>query len=175
MFVADHKLDRIYVTPGHFSEIGESSIRTLRLQVQAPPNPGLYTFQMYVKSDCYLGTDIRKDMKVRSLASSLEWLLIRRCCFTDGCERPRCAHCCGEPRRRCKLVLWSYPLSLTRLQEISEPDEDTLAGQMALMQGKGVKRIAHASDDEDDDESDDTSGTEESASEAGTTSESDSD
>lgn len=37
--------------------------------------------------------------------------------------------------------------------EISEPDEDSLAGQMALMKGQGVRRIG--GDD------DDTSGTEE--------------
>ena len=45
--------------------------------------------------------------------------------------------------------------------EISDPDEDTLAGQMAAMRGGAVKRIA--SDDEDDesdtdgDDSDDSS------------------
>lgn len=36
--------------------------------------------------------------------------------------------------------------------EISDPDEDTLAGQMAAMRGGAVKRIV--SDDEDEDESD---------------------
>lgn len=42
--------------------------------------------------------------------------------------------------------------------EISDPDEDTLAGQMAIMAGKPVRRIRSDSDGSEDD---DTSGTEE--------------
>lgn len=44
--------------------------------------------------------------------------------------------------------------------DISEPDEDSLAGQMALMKGGNVKK---AGEEEDDD---DTSGTDESEEEA---------
>lgn len=39
--------------------------------------------------------------------------------------------------------------------EISEPDEDTFEGQMALMKGGSVKQLAdQASSDEDDSETD---------------------
>lgn len=38
--------------------------------------------------------------------------------------------------------------------DISEPDEDSLAGQMAMMKGQPVRRMADSDDD-------DTSGTEE--------------
>lgn len=47
--------------------------------------------------------------------------------------------------------------------EISDPEEDTIAGQMALMRGESVKRIDADSDDddeEDDDEEDDDDGEE---------------
>lgn len=38
--------------------------------------------------------------------------------------------------------------------EISDPEEDSLAGQMAMMKGGNVKRSpVHGSDDEDEDES----------------------
>lgn len=46
--------------------------------------------------------------------------------------------------------------------EISDPDEDTIAGQMAAMRGQPVKRIDGESDGSDDDDSDEsTSGSEE--------------
>lgn len=35
--------------------------------------------------------------------------------------------------------------------EISDPEEDSLAGQMAAMRGGSVKKIQEGSDDEDDD------------------------
>lgn len=56
--------------------------------------------------------------------------------------------------------------------DISEPDEDTIAGQMALMKGQPVRRPRDSNDD-DDDSDDDTSGTDESEEEE--TSDSDSD
>lgn len=44
--------------------------------------------------------------------------------------------------------------------DISEPDEDTIAGQMALMKGQAVRRIAEDSDDtsgtDDDEDSSDS-------------------
>lgn len=50
--------------------------------------------------------------------------------------------------------------------EISEPDEDTIAGQMAMMRGQPAK--ARAGDDDDD-----TSGTEESENDSDSDSDSD--
>lgn len=72
MFVGDQKLDRVFMQPKYFSDFDVSGeqIRTLRMAQQAPGSPGLYTFQMFVKSDCYVGTDIRKDMKVSKSQSS---------------------------------------------------------------------------------------------------------
>jgi translocation protein SEC63 len=39
--------------------------------------------------------------------------------------------------------------------DISEPDEDTIAGQMAMMKGQPVRRSGAGGDDEEDDEEED--------------------
>jgi len=57
--------------------------------------------------------------------------------------------------------------------DISEPDEDTIAGQMALMKGQSVRRAPRDGEEEDSEE-EYTSGTEESESDS-ETSDSDSD
>lgn len=65
IFVGDHKLNRVFVAPHKFTDMGDSAIRTVRMSFQAPPGPGLYTFQVYVMSDSFVGTDAQKDMRVR--------------------------------------------------------------------------------------------------------------
>ena len=62
--MADHKLDRVFVAPTNFYEIGPNQVRVLRMNFQAPAGTGLYTFQTYIKNDSYVGTDAQKDMKV---------------------------------------------------------------------------------------------------------------
>lgn len=65
MYIGDQKIDRVFIQPTRFTEIGHSGrIRTLKVSQQAPHNPGLYSFQLFVRSDCYIGCDVRKDMKV---------------------------------------------------------------------------------------------------------------
>ena len=65
MYLGDHKVDRIFFQPAKFTDIGHSGrIRTLRISQQAPGNPGMYSFQLYVASDSYTGCDVRKDMKL---------------------------------------------------------------------------------------------------------------
>jgi preprotein translocase subunit Sec63 len=65
IFVGDHKLNRVFVAPHRFTDIGEGQTRTIRMTFQAPPGPGLYTFQVYVMSDSFVGGDAQKDMRVR--------------------------------------------------------------------------------------------------------------
>ncbi|GAA5985578.1 hypothetical protein JCM5350_007141 [Sporobolomyces pararoseus] len=116
IFVGDHKLNRVFVQPEKFTDIdlkGET-IRTVRMNFQAPPGPGLYTFQVYVKSDSFVGTDAQKDMRMKVDAPQ------------EGEE--------GESDVE---------------DDISEPDEDTIAGQMAMMKGQPVKR-SNVHDDDDD-------------------------
>ena len=56
--------------------------------------------------------------------------------------------------------------------DISEPDEDTIAGQMALMKGQSVRRAPRDAGDSDEEY---TSGTDETDSESDSSSDSDSD
>lgn len=125
MLVADHKLERIFVPPIQFVDIGCDNVRTLKATFQAPQGAGLYTFQTYVVSDSYVDTDVQCDMKLRV----------------------------DPPNAN----------EVTVEDEISDPDEDTIAGQMAAMRGQPVKRIDGESDGSDEDDSDDdsTSGSEE--------------
>lgn len=53
--------------PHKFTDMGLSdsgAVRTVRMTFPAPPGPGLYTFQCYVMSDSFVGTDIQKDLRV---------------------------------------------------------------------------------------------------------------
>ncbi|GAA6063020.1 hypothetical protein JCM10212_001799 [Sporobolomyces blumeae] len=115
IFVGDHKLNRVFVAPNKFTDMdmGDSTIRTVRMNFQAPPGPGLYTFQVYVMSDSFVGTDAQKDMRMQVQAPEAE--------AESDVE-----------------------------DDISEPDEDSLAGQLAMMKGQAVRRAAQ--DDEDDEE-----------------------
>ncbi|ORY53393.1 Sec63 Brl domain-domain-containing protein [Leucosporidium creatinivorum] len=137
IFIGDHKLNRVFVAPQKFTDMGSKQVRTIRMSFQAPPGPGLYTFQVYAMSDAFVGTDAQKDMRMQVEPPSNGEELV------------------GEE------------------DDISEPDEDTIAGQMALMKGQSVRR-APREDDEEDSEEEYTSGTEESESES-ETSDSDSD
>ncbi|EFP79380.2 secretory subunit [Puccinia graminis f. sp. tritici] len=130
--VGDHKLNRIFVQPVKFTDVGYTKTRVLKTTFQAPHSPGLYTFQAYVKSDSYVDTDVQASMQLR----------------VEDKEAAEDAN--AE-------------------DDISEPDEDTLAGQMAAMRGKPTKK------QKTDDDSDDTSGTESSDDDSSSDSDSDSD
>lgn len=134
LLVGDHKLNRVFVQPIKFSDVGYTKVRTLRTSFQAPQGPGLYTFQAYIKSDSYIGTDVQASMQLRV-------------------EPPEALENDGNANAE---------------DDISEPDEDTLAGQMAAMRGQPTKKK------QDDSDSDDTSGTE-SSEESSSDSDSDSD
>lgn len=70
IFIGDHKLNRVFVTPHKFTDMGDKAVRTVRMTFPAPPGPGLYTFQAYVMSDSFVGTDVQKDLRVRLLPSA---------------------------------------------------------------------------------------------------------
>lgn len=115
IFVGDHKLNRVFVAPYRFTDMGSSATRTVRMSFQAPPGPGLYTFQVYVASDSFVGTGAQKDMRMKV-------------------EQPKEEDDNGLDDED---------------DDISEPDEDSLAGQMALMKGLPVKRRDDSDDGED--------------------------
>lgn len=97
-----------------------TDISYVKFQFQAPSRPGRYPFSLFVKSDAYVGLDVRKDVYLVVDEGKAE---------NDYYE-----------------------------DEISEPDEDTLAGQMAAMKkqqgggggGGGGARRARESDTSDD-------------------------
>lgn len=65
LFVGDHKLNRVFVQPHRFTDVGADQTRTIRITFPAPPGPGLYTFQVYLMNDSFVGTDAQKDMRMR--------------------------------------------------------------------------------------------------------------
>lgn len=123
LLVGDHKLNRVFVQPIKFSDVGYTKIRTMRTSFQAPQGAGLYTFQAYVVSDSYIGTDVQASMQLRV-------------------EPPEALD--NEDRTNAE-------------DDISEPDEDTLAGQMAAMRGQPTKKKMYDSDDTSGTESSDDS------------------
>lgn len=111
--MADIKQDRVIVGPMAVEDIGDK-LRTFKIPFQAPPSAGLYTFQVHIKSDTYVGMDETFHMELNVTEVS------------------------ASPAKE--------------EDEISEPDEDTLAGQMAAMKGGPVKRSTHEYDSSSEEE-----------------------
>lgn len=65
VFIGDAKLNRVIVQPTEVGDVGNDSIRTFSVQFQAPTSPGLYTFQVHVKSLNYLGSDATMNVKLK--------------------------------------------------------------------------------------------------------------
>ncbi|KAG0005159.1 secretory subunit, partial [Entomortierella chlamydospora] len=103
--LGDHKNNRIVVAPTKITDV-VSTPRTIRIQFQSPPRPGQYSFNLFIKSDSILGSDILQDMTLNVL---------------DNSELP------PEPEID---------------DDISEPDEDSIAGQMALLKEQGLAAAA---------------------------------
>lgn len=114
--MGDHKNDHLILPPTKFGGVGATQTRTVHLPVIAPPEPGLYTFQVQITSDSYLGSHAVKLMKLNVAEQRL-----------------------ASPEEE---------------DEISDPEEDTIAGQMALMRGEKVKpsNVVYADDDEEEEE-----------------------
>ncbi|KAF9374905.1 secretory subunit [Podila verticillata] len=103
--LGDHKNNRIVVAPTKVTDI-TSGKKTVRIQFQSPPRPGQYSFNLFIKSDSVVGSDIQQDLTLTVL---------------DASQLP------PEPEID---------------DEISEPDEDSIAGQMALLKEQGLAAAA---------------------------------
>ncbi|KAF9970315.1 secretory subunit [Actinomortierella ambigua] len=103
--LGDPKNNRIVVQPTKIADITSES-RKVRIQFQAPPRPGSYSFNMYIKSDSVLGSDIVKELTLH-------------------------VHDVSE-----------LPEEEEIDDDISEPDEDSIAGQMALLKEQGFAAAA---------------------------------
>ena len=133
--MVDCKQDRVIIGPVVVEDVGDK-VRTYKLQFQAPPGVGVYTFQVQLISDTYRGLD-----KLVHLVLNV---------------------------REEKEVLGAGAGDVA--DDISEPDEDSVAGQMAALRGQPTKQsIDHrhtngttddheysSSDDDDDDDDDDS-------------------
>ncbi|KAH8555826.1 Sec63 Brl domain-containing protein [Umbelopsis sp. PMI_123] len=130
VYLGDPKVNRIIVPPQKITDVVTK--KTIKIQFPGPPKAGTYTFSYYVRSDSFVGTDIRQDIK----------LVIQ------------------EPS--------DLPPEDDIDDTISEPDEDSIAGQMKLMREQGIsgaisgppkpqqnqKGKAKADDDSSDSDSD---------------------
>ena len=127
LFLADAKQGKMVIPPTTFANLEktmeEGGVETLKLQFQAPPQKGEYTFVMHLVNDAYLGVDTKMNVRM----------------VVEGSEKVEALAGGGE-------------------DEISEPDEDSIAGQMNAMRGgvvkKKVKKVSDEDDSSDEDESD---------------------
>ncbi|KAL2356913.1 Sec63 Brl domain-containing protein [Cryomyces antarcticus] len=111
VFLADGKQGKIAVPPFSFATFDKPffdanggpsySVQTLKMQFQAPPQAGRYTFEMHLVCDSYVGFDARTNVTL----------------VVD------------EPARAEEIE---------EEDEISEPDEDTIAGQMNALKTGGL-------------------------------------
>ncbi|KAK5669997.1 hypothetical protein BDV3_004096 [Batrachochytrium dendrobatidis] len=96
--------------------VGLDDDKTVRLQFQAPPQAGTWTFQVIVKSDTYVGIDQKIDIKL--------------------------------------IVLPESAAPIESDDNISEPEEESLAGQMQASKAQLKKRpktkAAHLREEFDD-------------------------
>lgn len=136
--MGDSKTDHLILAPTKFGDVGATQTRVVHKPIIAPTEPGLYTFQVEVASDSFVGSLASKPMK-----------------------------------------LWVSEAVAARPDEeddISDPEEDTIAGQMALMRGERVKpanvEYDEAAADEEEEEEEEESETDD---DGGNDSDSDSD
>lgn len=133
VFVGDQKLNRVIVPPVRFTDVpypsatpdssAEKTDRLYKIQFQAPPTVGAYTFQINFVSDTFVVEDVRQNitLKVEDVSALTA--------DEQGAE-----------------------------DEISDPEEDSIAGQMAAMRGGPVKKLAVSDDDESTTDGEQSSG-----------------
>ncbi|KAL5365073.1 Sec63 Brl domain-containing protein [Aspergillus floccosus] len=132
VFLADGKQGKMAVPPFTFTtfdkplfdESGKPTfnVQTLKMQFQAPPQVGDFTFVMHLLCDSYLGLDTKMEVTLHI----------------------------DDPAKAA---------ALDEEDDISEPDEDSIAGQMhALKTGQPPKKKARKPSDESSEEESDTEG-----------------
>ncbi|KAG2130456.1 translocation protein sec63 [Suillus bovinus] len=125
LVLADDKSNRIVVPPMKISDVPascpgkERDYRSYKLQFQAPPNVGLFTWKVYLISDTLVGEELCQDISLK----------------IDDISALNAEEQTAE-------------------DEISDPEEDSLAGQMAAMRGGAVKRTAAPEESEEESSTD---------------------
>lgn len=66
LFLADAKQGKMIIPPTTFTQLEKSDggVETLKLQFQAPPQKGEYTFVMHLVNDAYLGIDTKLNVRM---------------------------------------------------------------------------------------------------------------
>ncbi|KTW29539.1 uncharacterized protein T551_02155 [Pneumocystis jirovecii RU7] len=64
VFVVDIKHDRVIIPPITITNISKR-VHTFRVSFQAPSQTGVHTFQIQVKSDTYIGTDLKRNIEFK--------------------------------------------------------------------------------------------------------------
>lgn len=66
LFLADAKQGKMIIPPTTFTQLekSEGEVETLKLQFQAPPQKGEYTFVMHLVNDAYLGIDTKMNVRM---------------------------------------------------------------------------------------------------------------
>lgn len=106
--------------------------RTYKLQFQAPPNIQTFTWKLCLISDTFVGEEVTRDISVSTV---------------------HCLRYLGFAHALLQLKIEEARQEELKEDEISDPEEDSLAGQMAMMRGGSVKKR------KDEEESDDESST----------------
>ncbi|KAA8651551.1 hypothetical protein EYZ11_010820 [Aspergillus tanneri] len=127
IFLTDPKQGKMAVPPFTFTtfdkplfdEAGKPTfnVQTLKMQFQAPPQVGDFTFAMNMLCDSYLGLDTKMEVTLHI----------------------------DDPAKAAALDVED---------DISDPEEDSLAGQMQALKGGQTKKSKKPDDDSSDDESD---------------------
>ncbi|KAJ1967630.1 secretory subunit [Dispira parvispora] len=115
LILGDLSSGRFTVDPIRITDL--SSSKSIKIQFQAPPKPGTYSLNLFIKSDSYMGCDVSEDLEFKVHQTS------------------------------------ELPYESEPEDDISEPEADSLAGQMAQMrnqQGGGARPSGgdETSDDE---------------------------
>jgi translocation protein SEC63 len=111
----------------------EKTVRMYKIQFQAPPTVGAYTFQINFVSDTFVVEDVRQNITVSYLRPFMDLPMLNK-----------------PTQLKVEDVSALTADEQGAEDEISDPEEDTIAGQMAAMRGGPVKKLAVSGSDDDE-------------------------
>jgi translocation protein SEC63 len=119
--------------------------KTFKLTFPAPPTPGSTSLEVYFISDTFIGGNLERSVVV-SRPRSDHWRSVLKNSFVR--RHPIL------PQQLTVANEEAAPPPQADDGDISDPDEDTLAGQIAMMKGQRVKKADEQEDEEEEDSSD---------------------
>lgn len=157
--IGDIKSDRVIVQPVVVPNLVPGKVETFTMQFQAPQGAGLYTFQAAFVGNAVADGEVWKGMQVSS-----RFRLVSAFFSHFPCRLPPSSF--PLPSLNLKLTpspVYFPPLPAFQLQvsdpalsaselsedEISDPEEDTIEGQLAQLKGGKVKRSSKTTGNDD--------------------------